>query len=1157
MKKTLLSLVGCQGVAIVACILTLLFPSCASSGGSSASGVDVAPASKSFSGGSEPSPALIANGAIDESEVFIKGRTVGIWATWCSNHEVTQGEYEKYCSYSTKKPDSKYGLGENYPAYYVSWYDALVYCNKRSIAEGFSPCYKIKGKTDPSEWGAVPTGSDATWDAVTCDFGANGYRLPTEAEWEYFARGGSLSNSGQTEYSGSNNIEAVAWYMNNSGGKTHEVTQKSSNTEELYDMSGNVWEWCWDWYDSIDTGTSSSGAKTGSYRVLRGGGWGYNSSLCTVYCRNNDYSYTRYYDNGFRVVSSTNKKDAESVVAEKKTVKKTAGVIVPEATIKGAIEGSDVFIEGRTVTIPSLWVCDHEVTQAEYQSVMGSNPSKYSSTSANGETHENWPVEMVSWYDTLVYCNKLSISEGRTPCYNVDGETDTSKWNYTPHKKYSIRGTITCDFTADGYRLPTEVEWEYFARGGNTSNSNQTKYSGSNSIGSVAWYKDNAYDVGKKSPNYGTNLVKTKEPNGLNLYDMSGNVCEWCWDWYQSIDSRTPYSGAAFGAYCLTRGGSYSYEAAGCAVSGRDYTCPVDRYANLGFRVVRSSSKQGIESAVGENKTAKKNLAKGVGKGISSGVFVPGATIKGAIEGSEVFIEGRTVTIPSLWVCDHEVTQGEYELFCSYGGARPNSEFGCGEDRPVYVVSWYEALVYCNKRSIAEGLTPCYKIKGKTNPSNWGTVPNYILDETWDKATCDFNANGYRLPTEAEWEYLARGGNVSNKGQYKYSGSNYPNDVAWYGANTDKFRFVDSVKSYAPNAIGIYDMSGNVCEWCWDWYTSSISTSTPFSGVASGSSNRAVRGGGFSSDASCCTVSYRIGSNPGCRFGNYGFRVVRSVSKKDAESVAAEKKADQKTASNSGANKALTVTGEIAGSEVFIKGRTVEIWAKWCCDHEVTQTEYKAVMGDNPSEFSSGSNYPVENVSWYDAIMYCNKKSVAAGRTPCYKVNGKTDTKLWGYTPHNEGDISGTITCDFTADGYRLPTEAEWDYFARGGNTSNSGQTEYSGSNDIEAVAWYAGNSRYETHEVKTKAANALGLYDMSGNVWEWCWDRYSNITTSTPSSGVTSGSTRVKRGGSWNGYDLGGDCTVSHRDSGYPGYRISDDHIISNGFRVVSSRSE
>ena len=238
---------------------------------------------------------------------------------YMGKYEVTQAEYEKYCSYTgSNSPNSSYGDGDNYPAYYVSWYDAIVYCNKRSMAEGLTPCYSINDLTNPEEWGKLPTTAwddplRDTWDAVECNWNANGYRLPTEAEWEYAARAGdntvdSLTYSGTSDV---NELEKYAWYYDNSDYTTHEVGKKEANVFGLYDMSGNIWEWCWNWFTSeydenTEGGSDPTGASAGSNRVYRGGGWYDYSDYCAVSYRDCSIPLLPLHYLGFRVVRRAN-----------------------------------------------------------------------------------------------------------------------------------------------------------------------------------------------------------------------------------------------------------------------------------------------------------------------------------------------------------------------------------------------------------------------------------------------------------------------------------------------------------------------------------------------------------------------------------------------------------------------------------------------------------------------------------------------------------------------------------------------------------------------------------------------------------------------------------------------------------------------------------
>ena len=191
---------------------------------------------------------------------------------------------------------------KNNPVNCISWYNALVYCNTRSIQEKLNPCYAIGGKTDPSKWGDVPTSNNITWNAATCDFTANGYRLPTEAEWEWAARGGESYT-----YAGSYDVNDVAWYTENTNDTgTRDVKTKKANGYRLYDMSGNVWEWCWDWYGSISSDTEGSGPASGSNRCQRGGSWHNYADNAQVAGRGGSFPLIRGYYYGFRLVRNAN-----------------------------------------------------------------------------------------------------------------------------------------------------------------------------------------------------------------------------------------------------------------------------------------------------------------------------------------------------------------------------------------------------------------------------------------------------------------------------------------------------------------------------------------------------------------------------------------------------------------------------------------------------------------------------------------------------------------------------------------------------------------------------------------------------------------------------------------------------------------------------------
>jgi formylglycine-generating enzyme required for sulfatase activity len=223
-------------------------------------------------------------------------------------YPVTQGQYQAVMGSNPSYFKSPNDTGTvNHPVERVSWYDAIVFCNKLSMKEGLSPAYRISGSTNPAAWGSIPESSDATWDAVEIVEGSTGYRLPTEAQWEYACRADTTMafNNDNNDYTNAAQIDAVAWYIDNSSYGTCEVGFKTPNAWDLYDMHGNVSEWCWDWYGSYssEAQTDPTGVVSGNSRVRRGGAWGDSGQDVRSACRSVYFiSFVKNIYIGFRLV---------------------------------------------------------------------------------------------------------------------------------------------------------------------------------------------------------------------------------------------------------------------------------------------------------------------------------------------------------------------------------------------------------------------------------------------------------------------------------------------------------------------------------------------------------------------------------------------------------------------------------------------------------------------------------------------------------------------------------------------------------------------------------------------------------------------------------------------------------------------------------------
>ncbi|MFA4986948.1 MAG: formylglycine-generating enzyme family protein [Candidatus Brocadiia bacterium] len=443
--------------------------------------------------------------------------------------EITQGQYR-----AVMNGNPSVFKGTDRPVESVGWEDAAEFCRKLTESE--------------RKKGSLPGNME--------------YRLPTEAEWEYCCRAGS-----ETAFCMGDDEKALgeySWFAGNSSKETHPVGTKKPNAWGLYDMHGNVWELCMDWYVNFPTDPSEQtdpiGAPMGTSRASRGGCWGEEPYFCRSSIR---WGYSPACENvGFRVVvapgdialeareaEEERQKDEEKRKKEDRKVvlaglRKGLVAIPPGTFLMGSEKGYNEEKPAHRVTITrAFFMGATEVTLAQYMAVMGYGKGHY--------PDDNLPAT-IRFDEILEFCSKLTNIE------RADGNMP------------------------DGmeYRLPTEAEWEYCCRAGTTTEwffGDDEKL-----LGDYAWYIGNSDD--KRHP------VGGKKPNAWGLYDMYGNVSEWCLDWYSDgylPEAQTDPLGSPIGDIHVLRGGSYHQ-------MGRPFCRSSTRFRNdswqfgpqYGFRIV-------------------------------------------------------------------------------------------------------------------------------------------------------------------------------------------------------------------------------------------------------------------------------------------------------------------------------------------------------------------------------------------------------------------------------------------------------------------------------------------------------------------------------------------------------------------------------------------
>ncbi len=884
---------------------------------------------------------------------------------------------------------------------------------------------------------------------------------------------------------------------------------------------------------------------------------------------------------------------------------------------------SGVFLMGRTtgdtdtdappvtVNVSSFFIGKYEVTKSEWNNVRTwAIANGYSDLREGGGKAPNHPVHSISWYDMIKWCNARSQKEGLSPCYITSGAVVKT-------------GEVIPDvnWSANGYRLPTEAEWEKAARGGINGN----RFPWGDSISHVQTnFKNNGseiYKIGTTGfhPNFAigsepyTASVGSFSPNGYGLYDVSGNVWEWCWDVYSAssyTDGSSDPKGATSGTRRVYRGGSLYDAAALCRNAQRWSENPW--YAvniSVGLRIARNASlsfptygscivdtryKNQFTLITGNYSwTAAKADAESRGGNLAI------LNTRGKINAASNFLKFAN-SWPDLWLgLNDSASEGNWFwinneplLFQSWSQSEPNNIDGADHgyiwaSSVFSEMQWDDGLSTITKSYLLE-LPLRYSI-GLATTITGGTIsglgdyqpnvaallsasplPGYLFG-SWNGAASG-STNPLTILLDSDKTVGATfvedtrdpdSDGLTNYQEIVIHGSNQDQadtdgDGITDGTEVAQGRSPKTAEPVVTNLIATQRQGTKLIDISYDLASvtptvnvtleisqdGGLTYSVPVNSTTGAIGNSVTVGSGK-------TIVWNAGDDWDGNFSNQMlFRLI----------------ADD-----------LQVPGfSMIPAGAFTMGRTsgdtdtnappvnVTVSQFYMGKYEVTKAEWDEVRAwavnkgytDLAAGAGKASNHPVQTVSWWDVIKWCNARSEKEGLTPCYTVSGSV---------MKTGSTAPTV--NWTANGYRLPTEAEWEKAARGGvsgkrfpwgedtishneaNFNNSGTETYKTGTTGYHPTYGSGSMPY-TSPVGSFAGNGYRLHDMAGNVWEWCWDWYgatSYVNSATDPRGAASGTVRVYRGGSW--YDVERGCRAALRGNG-----TASGTNFSFGFRVARS---